>query len=592
MRDYRQQSPQQLQQQSPAPMAPTQVANPHPSTVQMPFNPPSNPQPPRSAPLMPPAQQPPVRYGQLAQGLVANTREVVRRWTGTMEAVRRWTGKVAAMNNYNSQQPPPAPLVLYHPTSTPSGPLSKTQPWKRSRTLRLTMQRRRHRRVREQHKGGITGKRIAIGVVISILLLIVTLTSSGAAYGYGYYQGQLPKLQALASQHISQTTRIYDRHNVPLYDSYDQSIGGGRRTPVDIKYIPQVMQDAMTSAEDPTFWTNSGFDPQGVLRAVSQAGSTGGSGITQQLIKNLRNDDQRTLDRKVSELALSIGLTQQYPKAKILEMYLNVSGFGSQDLGVEAAVEEYFHLEPQCDKNFKCIPGIAQLGYNPKTKKHDPVLALAEASFLAGMPQNPVSYDPTLGPSYTQRALNRQVYVLGRMVALGITVDGLGTITPDIAQQAENLMAKWTFTRYRHTKLAPHFVDWVVLQMEAALGGGQQGVQAFLTGGFNIITTIDLNLENYVEAAVKRHLTQPDLQLFPYRHIATLNVDDNVNDAAVVVIDAKTGQVLAMDGSADYNSTDPKVSGSVNAATSGRGPGSSFKPIAYATAFEMGWYPG
>src|SRR5258708_19994801 len=163
------------------------------------------------------------------------------------------------------------------------------------------------------------------------------------------------------------------------------------------------MQEAMIAAEDPTFWDNPGIDPVGIIRAASQYASSGsvesgGSTITQQLIKNLTGDTQVTLQRKLPEAALAIGLTQQYPKTKILEMYLNVSPFGAQELGVEAAVEDYFGLKPSCDKNFNCIPAIASLDYNQTTHKHDPLLALARASLLARFPQNPSHNDPSPGP--------------------------------------------------------------------------------------------------------------------------------------------------------------------------------------------------
>ncbi len=443
------------------------------------------------------------------------------------------------------------------------------------------------------YNSGPNSQKIGQWLLIALLLLLVIITSSGSAYAYGYYQSESAKVQGLANQHISQTTHIEDRNGVALYDVYDQGVGGGRRTPVSYQDIPQVMQDAMISAEDHTFWTNIGIDPQGILRAATCGGCGGGSTITQQLIKNLTGDDQASLSRKIPEATLAVGLTQQYPKSKILEMYLNVAPFGSQDLGIEAAVEEYFHLMPQC-KNFNCVPGIAQLDYDLVTKKHDPLLGLARASLLAGMPQKPVTNDPTLGPTSKQGALARQADVLNEMIGLGISVKGLGPITPEIAKQAEDLTAKMTFTRYRHIKRAPHFVDWIIGQMETALGNGDpnQGVQTFLTGGFNIRTTVDANLEDYVENAVKRHLTQPDYQMFPYGHYATLNVDNNVNDAAVVVMNSTTGEVLAMDGSTDYNSTNPLVGGQVDAAITGRAPGSTFKPIVYATTFQMGWYPG
>jgi Membrane carboxypeptidase (penicillin-binding protein) len=150
-----------------------------------------------------------------------------------------------------------------------------------------------------------------------------------------------------------------------------------------------------------------------------------------------------------------------------------------------------------------------------------------------------------------------------------------------------------TFKPYKGIKRAPHFVDYVVNQVETALGNGnaQAGVYAFLTGGYNIRTTIDVNLVDYTQAAIKRHLYEPEAQK-PRGNWVTLNTDNNVNNAAVVVMDAKNGEILSMVGSADYNSTNPKVNGQYNAAVGARPPGSTFKPFDYATAFQMGWTPG
>src|SRR2546421_4000205 len=223
-----------------------------------------------------------------------------------------------------------------------------------------------HRRTRWQQRHP-KARSIASSIVIAFLLLLVMGASSGSAYAYKYYQDQLPRVQGLASQKISQTSRIYDRNGVLLYEAYDnRHFGGGRRTPVTYTYLPQVLKDAQTSAEDPTFWTNSGIDPQAIIRAGGQYLQAGGvvsgaSTITQQLIKNLTNDTEVTLNRKISEATLAIGLTQQYPKEKILEMYFNVSPFGAQNLRVEAAAEDYFHLNSQCDRNFACVPGVYYL---------------------------------------------------------------------------------------------------------------------------------------------------------------------------------------------------------------------------------------
>jgi membrane peptidoglycan carboxypeptidase len=513
--------------------------------------------------------------------------------TSKMQAVRHWSDKmVAVYRDYAPPTLPSAPLELYHPPV--AAPVVPQRPWKRSHAVRVVMQ-RRHRRERVEVQAARKSWRI---LWVALLLIIVMGTSSGGAYAYSYYEQQYPQVQSLASQQVSQTTRIYDRNMQLLFEAYDPA-QGGRRTPVSYNQIPKVMQDAMIDTEDRTFWTNAGVDPQGMLRnlpgLLSGHATGGGSTLTQQLVKDLRNDATYSIDRKLSEAALAIALTQQYPKWKILEMYFNVAPFGAQDLGVEAAVEDYFHLMPQCDQNFKCTPGIERLNYNQNTGQNDPLLGLARASLLAGLPQSPYEYDPTLGSAFKQRALDRQKIVLNSMIAVGTVVDGLGPVTPAIAQKAENLTAQMTFTHYDQVKKAPGFVDWIIDQMETALGNGDpnQGITAFLTGGFNIRTTIDENLESYVEAAVTRHLTEPEYQPF-LGDYGPLNTVHNVNDAAVVVMDAHNGEILAMDGSADYNSTDPRIDGQYNVATMplGRPPGSSFKPIVYATTFTMGWTPG
>jgi membrane peptidoglycan carboxypeptidase len=550
------------------------------------------------AAMPPPAAEPPRRNGLLSG-----------RYHWVSDKVRRWSGKVAAVTG--SSSPRPSPLRVPQPLSglqPPSGsalqPGSKkamplrvreVRPWRRSRTLRITMLRRRRQRLRSRQLGPC---RILMTVVSVVMGIIILFLSTGGASAYAYYQEQYPRVQQLANQQVSQTSRIYDRNMNLLYQAYDTSSKyAGRRTPVAYKDIPQVMQQAMIAAEDPTFWENPGFDPQGILRAAIE-GNGGGSGLTQQLIKNLTHDDQYSYSRKITEAALAIALTQQYPKWKILEMYFNVAPFGAQELGIEAAVEDYFDLKPKCDLNFNCTPGISFLDLDLKTGKHDPMLALARASFLAGMPQNPDYYDPTLeniSPGNIERALGRQQYVLNQMVKLGMVVDGVGLVTPQVAAQVEAISAKFTFHPYVNTIHAPHFVFWVISQIEEALGHGdmQAGTVAFLTGGFNIRTTLDLSLEAFVEQAVTRHLDQAECRYFSYyTGCGPLNTVNNVNDAAVVVMNAKTGEVLAMDGSTDWHSNKPQISGQVNAALSPRPPGSSIKPIIYATAFQMGWYPG
>src|SRR5258708_38790344 len=356
------------------PQRPTQYAPPPAGQV-----------PPNSPPVPPPQQQTwQASQGGPASSFFANTMQTMRRWSGKMIAVR---GGVVDQE----------PLVLYRP---PAPPLpARSEPWKRSRSTRIALQ-MRHRRERWEKARPNSKKIWSIALTIFLLLLIIVI-SSGAASAYAYYQSQLPLLQSLANQQGEQTTRIYDRNGQLLYEAYDNKYGRG--TPISYNYIPGVMQDAMIAAEDPTFWDNPGIDPVGIIRAASQYASSGsvesgGSTITQQVIKNLTGDTQVSLQRKLPEATLAIGLTQQYPKWKILEMYFNVAPFGAQEQGVDAAAEDYFGLHAKCDANFKCIPAIAFLdrdltkcknASDPSSCKEDPILGLARASLLAGMPQNP-----------------------------------------------------------------------------------------------------------------------------------------------------------------------------------------------------------
>src|SRR5436305_8682372 len=420
------------------------------------------------------------------QGWVSNTVQMVRRWSA---------GRVTGVPPVDQN-----PLVLYR-TAIPSQPL-RSKPWKRSRTVRIAMH-MRHRRARWQQNGPSV-KTIVSSILIALLLLLVISTSSASAFAYKYYQDQLPRLQGLANQQIEQTTRIYDRNGNLLFEAYNQQQGGGRRTAVSYNYLPAVLKDAQIAAEDHTFWTNSGIDPQGILRAATQYGQTGsvqsgGSTITQQLIKNLTGDTAQTLSRKIPEATLAIGLTQQYPKTKILEMYFNVSPYGTTNLGVESAVENYFHLLPQCDSNFNCIPAVYYLNCDAAHIKQcdpahcdtskfcDPLLGLARASLLAGLPQNPPMYDPTLNVVDTATGqkyyLERQQYVLDQMLQLGMQVNGLGPLTQDMVNQALALTAKMKFPPYNHAYYhgCQHFVQWVIQQLEMQLGA-----RTFLTGGFNI----------------------------------------------------------------------------------------------------------
>jgi membrane peptidoglycan carboxypeptidase len=426
------------------------------------------------------------------------------------------------------------------------------------------------RKRRQERTDRSFGGRIRTTALL-ILAVFFLLFAGTIVEAYAYYQHQLPLINGIAQHSLFQTTRIYDRNGKLLYELYGHDLDRGRRTYVDYKDISPFLIKATVAAEDHSFWTNNGVDYLSIARAAisnikSDSVVQGGSTITQQLVKNQFFQGQpRVLPVKTQEAILAMGLTKQYPKWKIMEMYLNTVYYGDTDYGVEAAAEDYFGLQPQCTST-GCKPAVAHLD-------------LAQASLLAGLPQSPSIYNPLL---YKDKALARQQEILNSMVELRM-------ITRQQQQDAQKEIQDFKFQPYSatHKVQAPHFVNYVVDQLEQLLGA-----QALENGGYNVYTTLDLGLEKKVEQIVYEHLYQP--QQDPYLgYYGPLSRTNNVNNGAAVVIDPTTGEILAMDGSA---STDPQQSssqmqGDYNAAVSPRQPGSSFKPFVYATAFEMGWYP-
>ncbi len=441
---------------------------------------------------------------------------------------------------------------------------------RRTRINHFLLMKRRQKRFQQ----GMKASARSLTLFFVLLIVLISLISSGAGGAYAFYQSQLPLLNGMANHSSFQSTRIYDRKGRLLYELYDPKYG--RRTYVYYNDISPLLVSATVAAEDHTFWTNNGVDVQGTLRAAianlqNQTVVEGGSTITQQLIKNqLYLNQARTIQVKGEEAILAYGLTQQYPKWKIMEMYLNTVYYGDLNYGVEAAAQNFFDLQPKCT-NTHCSSAVSQLD-------------LAQASLLAGLPQSPSYYDPTINKS---AALARQKVVLQSMIDLGM-------ITIKQAQQAQLEMATYKFKPFLHNIQAPHFVHYVIDQvlvpMLSGQYGEQDGAQNLFDGGYNIYTTLDLDVENKVEQLTYDHLYKVacDNYLGCY---GPLNTQNNVNNAAVVVMDPADGEILAMNGSANYNDKNPKVDGNFNAALAPRQPGSSMKPFVYATAFEMGWYP-
>ena len=374
---------------------------------------------------------------------------------------------------------------------------------------------------------------IFFGLIAGILLV---------AGLFVWYGKDLPAPGKLTQAQQSQSTRIFDRNGELLYSVYQDT----NRIYVNLSDIPKNLQNATISVEDKNFYNNIGFSPVSYLRVlrdvIFKGELTGGSGLTQQLVRNTLITSERTLPRKIKELILSIQVDKKYSKDQILEMYLNDVHYGGTNVGVEAAAEYYFG-------------------------KHVKDLDLAQSAFLAGLPQSPTTYNPFSGNKYY---LDRTKVVLDSMVN-----NGYISQKQDEASYAE--IKNYQFEQQDTSIKAPHFVMYVKQLLENQLHFSPAMVE---NGGLQVTTTLDYKVEKQVEDDVKTEIGKLNTKAANY----------NVHNAAAMVTDAKTGEVLAMDGNTDY--FDKTIDGNYNDALAQRQPGSSLKPIMYATAFEKGYTAG
>lgn len=353
-----------------------------------------------------------------------------------------------------------------------------------------------------------------------------------------YFSKDLPSPDKVNKRFIAESTKIYDKSGTHLlYEVH----GEEKRTLIPFEEMPETIRAATLTLEDRDFYKHYGVNIASVLRAVFKdvfhlGARQGGSTITQQLVKNSLLTDEKTLTRKIKELILSLEIEQKFSKDEILRMYLNEIPYGSNAYGVEAASQTFFG-------------------------KHAKELSLDEAALLASLPQAPSRYSPY--GSHLELLKGRQEYALDNMAALGY-------ITQEQADEAKAADVFGKLVPQRENISAPHFVMYVKEYLESKYGD-----QAIEQNGLKVTTTLDWDLQQAAETAV--------------REGAAKNMRLNASNAALVAIDPKTGQVLAMVGSKDY--FDTKIDGQVNVAIRDRQPGSSFKPYVYLTAFTKGYLP-
>jgi len=375
----------------------------------------------------------------------------------------------------------------------------------------------------------------------------ITAVVGGVAVYQIYSRDLLPPDQVLAQQ-SSGGAKIYDRNGRLLYEFVDDL--SGLRDPVPLSEVSPYLIDATIATEDSSFYSNPGVNVKGLIRAAYEnflpgrlglLQGTGGSSITQQLVKNVyipeEERSERSISRKLKETVYAVELTRRYSKDQILEWYLNQIPYGGLYNGVEAASQGYF-------------------GKSARD------LTLAEAALLAGIPASPARYEPVNNP---EAALERRAQVLDLMLARGKI-----TLLEAYTAKLEPLK----LAPQRFPIQAPHFVlDYVQPQLEQLLGRA-----ALYRGGLSVTTTLDLDLEQKAEAALEKWISE-------------FEETSNGHNGAMVAIAPNTGEILAYVGSRDYFRDD--ILGRNDMALAENSPGSSFKPFTYLTAFtQLGWGPG
>jgi penicillin-binding protein 1C len=323
------------------------------------------------------------------------------------------------------------------------------------------------------------------------------------------------------------SVRVLDRNSQLLYEVRDADTGSVQT--VELSDMAPTFVDAIIAIEDRDFYGHQGVSLKATARALYQnvdAGEvvSGGSTITQQLARNLLKPKRRTYLYKMREAIVALKLDLFYSKEEILGSYLNSSYFGHQAYGIGAAARTFL-------------------------AKHPRELSLAESAMLAGLVQSPSALDPFVNK---RLALERQKRVLTAMRETGVITE---------AQEQEAKAEPITLSRAGVPIRAPHF-SFLVQAAHPELFQQSGEVQ----------TTLDLDLQTEAERIIERNLE--------------LLKDRNVTSAAVVVLDVKTGEVLAMVGSADYFAEEHD--GAVNVAISARQPGSALKPFTYALALARG----
>jgi penicillin-binding protein 1A len=403
--------------------------------------------------------------------------------------------------------------------------------------------------------------RLARGVLLAFLFCFFFGTGFAvAAWTLVCRGGACPDPHQLDQMAPKQTSKLYAADG-----RFISEIGLERRTLVPIKEIPMNVRQAFIITEDKRFYEHRGIDMVRVFGAALHNLTTRGFGqgfstLTMQLARNAfpeKISREKTIIRKIRETKIALEIEALYPKDKILELYLNQIYLGNGAYGVETAAQRYFGKSVR-DVN------------------------LAEAAMLAALPKAPERYNPRRFPD---RAIQRRNTIVGLMRNEGV----ISETDARLAQSYPLDLAK----KSEAGELAPYFVEWVRQQLEEQFG------EKLYSDGLKIFTTLDIDIQQAAERNLERQLRAIEAGKYgAWKHTTFEQyMARNTTDAetaenspylqgAFVAMDPRNGAVRALIGGRDFD--DSKFNRATQAL---RQPGSTFKPVVYATAIHSGLSP-
>ena len=428
-------------------------------------------------------------------------------------------------------------------------------------------------------------QKMAVTSIVFILFLVM-IFAGGSAWAIIQY-GEAPNISEGNLFNVNQSSVVYARDGkTKIYEFFGRGATDSKREYITIDKIPEVMQLAMIGLEDENFYYNpDGIPYTSIAKAIVECAQSlanncrGASGLAQQLVKNVQKDSKDDVNRKIRELFTAIKLYNEgakkggdkINKSDILELYLNWVDFNRTSSGIQQASRAYFGHDINAREN-------------PADPNSPYLLTPPKACFLASIPQQPTYFAGSIGKpdskawkDYVARK-NSCLYILAGKgpEKFSIRGDGKPLFIPTLEEYKKWVDVEVKFVDFKTDDPYPHFREYVkdeVVKFLQSIGGSEKDLNR---RGLKIITTLD-----------------PDIQK-KNMEVMTANkaqiVRNGGNNAASIVLDGPTGEIVSMVGSLDYY--DDSIQGKNNVLLTPQQPGSSVKPYVYTNLFEQGFNPG